>query len=92
MISDDLGEHILFSLHRKGYYGAKHTPISHLCKRLPHYSCKDIKHKIKELIHKGYLAPYPTKHGLDVHINIHRSHEVKEIIEPLEEELEGFLN
>lgn len=90
MTYDDLAQHILFSLHRKGYYGAKHTPVVQVCMRLPQYSCKKVKHKIKELIKKGLLVPYPTKHGLDIHINIYQSSAVKKIIKPLEDEMDSF--
>ncbi len=88
---DDLTKQILFSLHRKGYYASKHTPVDNVCKRLPKYSCKHIKNKIKNLIKEGLLSPYPTNHGLDVRININRSSEVKKIIKPLEDEMDYFL-
>ncbi|WP_231863044.1 hypothetical protein [Methanobacterium formicicum] len=90
MTYDYLSKIILFSLHRKGYYGAKHTPVVHVCKRIPQHSCKDIKKKIKELIKGGLLVPYPTRHGLDVHININRLSEVKTLIKPLEDEMDYF--
>lgn len=92
MTYDDLSKIILFSLHRKGYYGAKHTPVVHVCIRIPQYSCKDIKKRIKKLIKGGLLFPYPTRHGLDVHINIHRSSEVKRLIKPFEDEMDYFNN
>jgi len=57
---------------------------------LPRYSCKDIKNSIKKLIRTGILAPYPTSHGLDVRININRTSDVKEIIRPLEDEINDF--
>ena len=87
---DDLTRQILFSLHRKGYYGAKHTPVIHICKRLPRHSCKEIKLRIKNLLKAGILTRYPTNHGLDIHININKSSEVKDIIKPLEEEMSNF--
>lgn len=87
---DDITKQILFSLHRKGYYGSKHTPVNHICKRLPKYPCKYITKRIKELIRDDILTPYPTGHGLDVRININRSSEVKEIIKPLEDEMNDF--
>ena len=87
---DDITCHILFSLHRKGYYGTKHTPVVYICKRLPQYSCKKVKHRIKRLIQNGLLTPYPTKHGLDVKINIHKAIVVKRIIKPLEDEFKLF--
>lgn len=90
MTYDYLSLVILFSLHRKGYYGSKHTPVIHVCKRIPQYSCKEIKKDIKFLIKQGLLVPYPTKHGLDVYINLQRSSEVKMLIKPLEEEMEYY--
>ncbi len=89
---DNLSKIILFSLHRKGYYGAKHTPVIHVCKRIPQYSCKEIKKRIKKLINGGLLVPYPTRHGLDVYININKSSEVKKLIKPLEDEMDYFNN
>lgn len=90
MFYDDITCYVLFSLHRKGYYGAKHTPVIHICKRLPQYSCKEVKYRIKILIKEGLLIPYPTNHGLDVKINIHKASEVKLIIKSLEEEMNYF--
>ena len=90
MTYNDLSRIILFSLHRKGYYGAKHTPVVHVCKRIPQYSCKEIKNNIKFLIKEGLVVPYPTKHGLDVYININRSLEVKKLIKPLEDEMNYY--
>lgn len=79
MTYDDLSKLILFSLHRKGYYGRKHTPVVHICKRIPQYSCKDIKKRVKTLIKGGLIVPYPTKQGLDVHINVNRSSKGKKV-------------
>lgn len=87
MVYDDITCHILFSLHRKGYYGSKHTPVEHICKRLPQYSCKEVKHRIKKLIHEGLLILYRTYHGLDVRINIYKASIVKKIIKPLKDEM-----
>lgn len=92
MTYDDLSKLILFSLHRKGYYGRKHTPVIHICKRIPQYSCKDIKKRVKALIKGGLIVPYPTKHGLDVHINVNRSSEVKRLIKPLVDEMDFYEN
>lgn len=90
MTYDDLSKLILFSLHRKGYYGRKHTPVIHICKRIPQYSCKDIKKRVKALIKGGLIVPYPTKHGLDVHINVNRSSEVKRLIKSLVDEMDFY--
>ena len=90
MTYNNLSKIILFSLHRKGYYGTKHTPVIHICKRIPQYSCKEIKQEIRLLLKNGLLAPYPTNHGLDVRININRSSEVKRLIKPLEEEMDYY--
>jgi hypothetical protein len=65
-------------------------PVIHVCKRIPQYSCKEIKKDIKLLIKQGLLVPYPTNHGLDVYINLKRSSEVKMLIKPLEEEMEYY--
>jgi hypothetical protein len=46
--------------------------------------------ELKELIKGGLLVPYPTRHGLDVHININRLSEVKTLIKPLEDEMDYF--
>ncbi|MGC9517441.1 MAG: hypothetical protein ACP5C3_07080 [Methanomicrobiales archaeon] len=87
---DDLSKEILFSMHRKGYYNQKHTPVNYVCKRLPKYSCKLVKKTIRNLIKESLIVPYKTKHGLDIYLNINKAKKIKKIIKPLEDEINQF--
>ena len=45
--ADNVKQDIIKSLHKNRYYNKRHTPIIHLCKRLPKIPCKYIKNTIK---------------------------------------------
>lgn len=75
----DLQKEILYSLRRKGYIGARHTPIVRVCGRLSKYSCKEVTKEIKILIKKDLILPYITHHDKDIRLNPEKMKLIKEI-------------
>ena len=71
---------IIRSLHKDRYYNKRHTPISHVCKRLAKISCKHIKKAIKELRKEEILIIKPTYHGFDVSLNVKKKKEIDEYL------------
>jgi hypothetical protein len=61
---------VIYSLHKNRFYNKRHTPIIHVCKRLPKIPCKKIKKSIKELKNDEIIKVKPTYHGPDVCLNV----------------------
>ncbi|MBQ8017545.1 MAG: hypothetical protein IJ258_05495 [Methanobrevibacter sp.] len=59
---------VINSLHKNKYYNKRHTPITHVCKRLPKIPCKYIKNAINELKKEEIIKIKPTYHGKDVYL------------------------
>ena len=67
---------IIKSLHKNRYYNKRHTPIIHICKRLPKIPCKKIKKGITELRKEEVIIIKPTYHGADVCLNVKKKKEI----------------
>lgn len=67
---------VIKSLHKHSYYNKRHTPIKHVCKRLPKISCKKIKKAIKELKNESIITVKPTYHGADICLNVKKKKEI----------------
>ena len=67
---------VIKSLHKNRYYNTRHTPIIHVCKRLPKIPCKQVKKAIKTLKNEEILRFKPTFHGADVSLNVKKKKEM----------------
>ena len=75
---------IIRSLHKDRYYNKRHTPIIHVCKRLPKVPCKKIKRGIRELRKEEVIIIKPTYHGADVCLNVKKKKEIDEYLTSLQ--------
>ena len=60
-------EEILFFLYHNKYFNKRHTPISNICNKLSHISCKYIKKELKNLYKLKLIRFKKTQHGNDVY-------------------------
>ena len=81
---------ILYSLHRTGHIGARHTPIKNLCHRLSKYDCKKVTREIGNLIKKDLILPYITHHDKDIRLNPKKMNIIKEMTKIRWDELNDF--
>ncbi len=72
---------VIKSLHKNRYYNKRHTPIIHVCKRLPKIPCKYIKKALKELKKEKIVTIKPTYHGADVCLNVKKKKEINQYLE-----------
>lgn len=76
---------IIKSLHEDYYYNKRHTPISHVCKRLSTISCKHVKKGISELKKEQIIIIKPTYHGFDVSLNVKRKKEIDKYLSKIDD-------
>jgi hypothetical protein len=69
-ISDEeIKDNILFKLHWKKYWGARHTALESVKKGIPKHLGGRYVDMAKELIKEGLIVSKPTSYGLQISLN-----------------------
>ena len=78
--SEDIKAHILWKLHIKRIWGAKHTAIENIVKGIPKYLRGDYSETAKELIKDGFILLKPTSYGRQISLNPRKIGEITNIV------------
>lgn len=74
--TEDIKSHILWKLHVKRIWGAKHTAIENVAKGIPKHLQGDYIETTKELIKHGFILSKPTSYGQQISLNPRKMEEI----------------
>jgi len=73
---EEIKDNILFKLHWKKYWGARHTALESMKKSIPKHLGGRYVDMAKELIKEGLIISKPTSYGLQISLNPKRREEI----------------
>lgn len=76
----DIKSHILWKLHVKRIWGAKHTAIENIAKGIPKHLQGDYIEMAKELIKHGFILSKPTSYGQQISLNPRKMEEIIRLV------------
>ena len=71
---------ILRHLHRRDYWGARHTSPKNAIKGIPGHLIGEAKNAITELIKEGFVLTKPTNYGTQIYLNREKKSLIEAII------------
>ena len=78
--SEDTKSHILWKLHIKRVWGAKHTTIENIVKGISKHLQGDCIEMAKELIKDGFILSKPTSYGQQISLNHKKLEEIIKMV------------
>ncbi len=91
LTEEQIKDHILFKLHWKKYWGARHTALESVRKGIPKHLAGNYVDAAKELIKEGLIVSKPTSYGLQISLNPNRREEIIKRAESfIKNNLSGF--
>jgi hypothetical protein len=73
---EEIKDHILFKLHWKRYWGARHTALESVKKGIPKHLGGRYMEMTEELIKEGFVISKPTSYGLQISLNPKKREEI----------------
>ncbi|MBI2005484.1 MAG: hypothetical protein HYS80_01855 [Candidatus Aenigmarchaeota archaeon] len=88
---EDIKSHILWKLHVKRIWGAKHTAIENVAKGIPKHLHGSYLGITKELIREGFILTKPASYGLQISLNPIKLNEIIKIVTDFANKHKKFL-
>lgn len=88
---EDIKSHILWKLHVKRMWGAKHTAVESVAKGISSHLQGSYLEVTKELIKQGFVLTKPTSYGLQISLNPGKLDEIIRIVTEFANKHKKFL-